>query len=238
MYSTAVFFVPNVTLQEITGFAALCFSLAVSFYVIEASGYFSVVGPEFIGIYFDDNLIAGVVEVLPTISLVLCLIFLFSNFVYSNFEKRGKERNLLQILWWSDWGIGILFSLAIFFPSERDFLPIKVIAYYLNAMVLLGICYIQIFRFDVVRWSNVAITIFIWYTAIYQGGRASAVLDLAKAEPRFFISTAERDYANAVILRATAKGVIIHSGTDVIFYRAEDIKRIGRPIGDIKIMKP
>ncbi|PDS58045.1 hypothetical protein CO663_14200 [Rhizobium anhuiense] len=227
----------NITIQDVGAFAAFCFSLAVGFYVIQAAGYFSVVGAEFIGIYFDGNLVAGVIEVLPTIAGLTWFIVIFSNIIFSYFEKKDKEIQLLNIFWWSDWAIGLAFSLSFLLPSEKDFLFVKVAFYYLNAFCLIGICYLQIYRFEVTRLFNVAIAALIIYTAIYQGGRLSAVIDLSKSEPRFSISTSEKGYANTVVMKATANGLIIHSGGDVIFYRSDEIKRMSRAVSDIKIMK-
>lgn len=222
----------DLSIEDVVRLGLVCFGAAAASYVTYTAGYFSLLGPEFIGIYFDGNLLSGIVQITPAVAAVISMSVVTYYYIYMVLSKFDEGGNIIEILLIMDKLIFIPVLIAFFLDGYL--LVVKSAVFFVSAFVIAGVVFFQYWLHGAINYLNVVFLIFTLYNAIDYSGKAAAYEDLTKGSPRYSLYTSDKNYANVVVLRSTDNGVIIKSGRDIVFYANEKIIKMERDVRSIK----
>lgn len=218
----------DIGLDDIAKFGALCVGATAAAFVIKATGYFTVVGPEFIGLYLDGNILTGIFYAAPYVFSVVSLSIWIYYWIYRGFRRLfDDETEITRMLLFYDKVMIIPITIAVLFANGK-WVFIEEIVFAVAAFIVGGVVFFQYFHFERINYINVIFCAFAIYSAVYVSGKADAVSDLLKKEPVFDIYTTDTNYVNAIILKTASNGIVIRWGDKIIFYKTDDIKKISR----------
>ncbi|MER9586527.1 hypothetical protein [Mesorhizobium sp. M0276] len=220
----------DIGLDDIAKAGAVCVGATAAAFVVKATGYFYVVGPEFIGLYLDSNMIVGIFYAAPYVFSIISI----SVYAYYLIYKAvgyffNDETEIINLLLFYDKILAVPVVVAIIF-AKGEWIMVESAIFLIASFVIGGIIFFQYFHFGNYNSFNIVIFIFSMYNTVYIGGKAEAVFDMSKKGPLFDIYTEETNFINAVILKTASNGILVRWGDQVIFYKASDIKKISRHI--------
>ncbi|SOC92834.1 hypothetical protein SAMN05216358_2994 [Rhizobium sp. AN5] len=225
----------DLAIEDVVKLALVCFGGAAATFVVYTAGYFSLVGPEFLGIYFDGNIISGIVQVTPMVTGVTSICLFLYYWIYRLFCSFDDGEKIIDFLLVIDKVLIIPIVATLF--MDKDWLDLKAFILLLSAFVIAGAVFFQNMHYGVVNYLSVSFLIFTLFNAVDISGKASAYRDLTKDAPRYSLYTTDKNYVNVVVLRSTSNGVIVKSGNDIIFYGKDQIERLERDLKGIKQFK-
>lgn len=222
----------GIGIDDIAKVSAVCVGATAATFFIETTGYFKIIGKEFIGIYLDSNLFIGVLHSAPFVFSYICISVTAYYYCLKLFRYLSNdEKSFVDVLLIYD-KLLIIPIVVFAFITSNNLIWLKASIFIIASFITWGIVYFQYYHFNVINYINLLFALFTTYNAIFISGQSDAVADLKRTAPLYDVFTDDKNYINTVILRATSAGVLIRWGQDVIFYRDTEIKKIRRSISE------
>ncbi len=226
------------SLSDVLAVVGFCVGCAFVTYVVRMVGYFSVVGPELLGMFLETDLIQGAIFSLPGVILLVGIIQMCVAFVFPLMERLTPSIDRLvdnlprSVKLKPDTLIGII-SILVFsgLMLLSIFKPVDDFGARLLLQITITMISITYFFDHLIFRKNLSI---IWsvaiilngYQCLYEIGRTEAQLDLKSTTNRYAISASDRSLVNVTILKSSSKALLIKVGNDVVMYDRSQISRI------------
>ncbi|RWB09003.1 MAG: hypothetical protein EOQ39_03640 [Mesorhizobium sp.] len=191
----------EIGLDDVAKAGALCVGATAAAFVVKATGYFYVVGPEFIGLYLDSNMLSGIFYAAPYVFSIISVSVYVYYLIYKSFGYFfDDETEIINLLLFYDKILVIPVIVAVIF-AKGEWIMVESIIFLFSSFVIGGIVFFQYFHFKSYNSFNVVVLLFSIYNTIYIGGKAEAVFDLSKKGPLFDVYTEESNFINAVSVK-------------------------------------
>lgn len=219
-------------IEAIAKMAALSVSLAAAVYVAKTVGYFSIVGLEFLGVYFDANLVTGIVYVTPGVVAISSFgLFLFYWLYRFATHVLGDDAAIFSLMLFLDKLIILPLFVAVIF-GKGEWVELKATVFLVSGTIVAAAMFVQYMHVGAVNVVSGFFLIFTLFASAKFYGEAEAYNDLSKKYPTFSIHTEEINYVNAVIMKSTSAGVLLRSGKEIVFYPSSRVIKISRDVPD------
>lgn len=228
------------SIADIATALGFCVGSAFVTYVIRMIGYFNVVGPEFLGMYLDSDLVQGAILALPAVVLVVSLVLVGVGWVFPTMARVAPyvdratgylprafqidASTLLIVLAWTS-SIALMVINIVNPDQDMGLLMFFHMINFMACAVFAAEYFIAHERLSLF-WAVVLMLNAYW--CIYQFGRFEAQSDINFSKNRYTIYATDKTFVNVSLLRSTSKAVLLKSGDDVVLYDRSQVIRIER----------
>lgn len=217
----------DISIEDIIRLGLIAFGATSAIYIVYIAGYFSMIGYEFLGLYFDANIISGILHIMPfVVGIFGASIFLY-NTIYTFFLDHDSPDSIINMFSLFDKLLLIPVLASMFMYGS--WIEIRAFIYGSTAFVVFGSIFFSYIHSKEIDYIRCVLFIFIVFSTSMLAGKSVAYNDLNdEGNNRYNIYTKDKNYINVILLRTSSNGVLIKSGKDIVFYSRDKLDRLER----------